>query len=654
MWGTVSSSPRDPSTVDLRLTLSGRLNTIAMTLWRCRSRGAWAGPAPEERPAASPVDVARIQCVYNSSLETSRRRTGRRTAPAAQRAAPAYTTPPTAPEAGATLLNAVTHEQEQDSEALFPSIGEPETYSPNFSAGFDVHEFIGGITLELEQKQQGLSDEALNQGAIPSTLTFPQEVFGSGGESYTSSTANVPSLVSDTRRDSSPTPVNASPCAEVIDRPIEIWSSAKAEYEEHLVQHFESVESLPAIFVPLDAEWKFARPAILALAREFSPLMNAVYCFSEVHKSRQDEISWRWAPSYYGNASADVQSRIMDDIDGSSLRKIFAAVFLLMLSELLSTSDLGRPGHSFLHSAYLLLKKFHRKTRSWKGLGHLLVSWISLLDVKSLIAGREGDPLVELGDLTSSDIDTEQVSSVGDQHIAAAENEIDESISSPKYLIYDAIGGPAFTFFVKAQQVIRRIVRIDLHHRSRGTLNDEFEVLQIAHKVGADLESLWSSRPSVLDLYDKPGDLCEILSGSLAMEICTTFRQYVANFLANFIYLHRVAFAIYPRTDRVRGAVDKIIRLATVELSSSRCLPVSFLWPLFIAGLEGTLPQRQWIINEVRRMADSDSEITSRHPNAEKALLLLGEMTRRQDESKALADSRCVRREMFPDFFIMI
>lgn len=274
--------------------------------------------------------------------------------------------------------------------------------------------------------------------------------------------------------------------------------------------------------------------------------------------------------------------------------------------------------------------------------------------MKSLIAGREGDPLIELDDLSSPDIETEGASSVVDQQATTTKSEIDGFMSKPNFLIYDAIVGPAFAFFVKAQQVIRRIVRIDLHHRSRGTLNDEFEVLQIAHKVGADLESLWNTRPPVVDLYDRPDDLCETLSRSLAIEICRTFRQYVANFLANFVYLHRVAFTIYPRTDRVRGAVDKIIHLATLELDGVQCLPVSFLWPLFIACLEGTLSQRQWIINEIRRMADSDGDVASRHPNAEKALLLVGEMTRRQDESKAMADSKCVRREIFPDFFIMI
>jgi hypothetical protein len=135
----------------------------------------------------------------------------------------------------------------------------------------------------------------------------------------------------------------------------------------------------------------------------------------------------------------------------------------------------------------------------------------------------------------------------------------------------------------------------------------------------------------------------------------------MATFLANFIYLHRVAFAIYPRTDRVNGAVDQIIQLATVEsagLEESGHLPVSFLWPLFVAGLEGSPEQRQWIVQEMQRMAaspDSDpvSSITC-HPSAEKVIVLLEEMSRRQDVSRSWADSRCVRRELFTDFFFMI
>ena len=282
-----------------------------------------------------------------------------------------------------------------------------------------------------------------------------------------------------------------------------------------------------------------------------------------------------------------------------------------------------------------------------------MVSWISLLDVKALIAGRDGDPLVELGQL--SDSGTSGLSSTRE----TKETEPND-LSKPGYIIYEAIMGPVFQFFVQAQQVIRRIVCIDLHHRSRGTLSDEFEVLQIAHKVGADLEILWNRRPRVLDVYDQPEELFDTLNPSAAVEVCRTFRQYVANFLACFIYLHRVAFAIYPRTDRVHKAVDQIIQLARVETTPSqqeqeqRDLPMSFIWPLFVAGLEGSLEQRRWIAQEMQRMAESQPTQPQRHPNATQALTLLDEMTRRQDASRTGADSRCVRRELFADSFVMI
>lgn len=284
------------------------------------------------------------------------------------------------------------------------------------------------------------------------------------------------------------------------------------------------------------------------------------------------------------------------------------------------------------------------------------------MDVKSLIAGREGDPLTELGNISEHEISfNSRNTQIQTPHTTPEdckeEDDAEDPFHSPSYLVYDAIVGPAFRFFVQAQQVVRRIVCIDLHHRSRGTLSDEFEVLQIAHKVGADLETLWHRRPSVIDVYSRPEALSDTLCAPIALEICRTFRQYVANFLANFIYLHRVAFAIYPRTDRVNGAVDQIIQLATIESASPGHLPISFLWPMFVAGLEGTEQQRKWIVSEMQRMTAHEADpasLLARHPSADRALVLLEEMTRRQDASRTWADSKCVRRELFSDFFVVI
>lgn len=293
------------------------------------------------------------------------------------------------------------------------------------------------------------------------------------------------------------------------------------------------------------------------------------------------------------------------------------------------------------------------------------MSWVSLLDVKSLIAGREGDPLIELGNIPDHGLALKPVNAQSTQsfHTIPSTDDyqaspIEDPLRNPSYLIYEAIVDPAFRFFVQAQQVVRRIVQIDLHHRSRGTLNDEFEVLQIAHKVGADLERLWHRRPSILNIYQQPDVLGETLCASMILKICRTFRQYIANFLASFIYLHRVAFAIYPRTDRVNGAVDQIIQLATIESAEPGHLPVGFLWPLFITGLEASEGQRQWIVHEMQRMAVSQKADSppslSRHPTVDRVIVLLKEMARRQSASRTWADSKCVRQELFSDFFVVI
>ncbi|KAF4200185.1 hypothetical protein CNMCM8927_003821 [Aspergillus lentulus] len=515
---------------------------------------------------------------------------------------------------------------------------------------FDMLGFMSEITSELERKHLDLtnglseftnatsckaSDDTTNVPHTDRSMSWDSSVYSKGTQSQSPATEGM-------------------------------WTETGAAYEERLLAYFLSSDPPSTIFGPVNLEWKYVREVIVAQSRDFRPLRNSIYCFAEVHKGIKEGSQPNSASTYHQQASLEGQSYIFGQVDEPTLVKVFTTVFLLMLSESLSSPELGRHGTSFLHSAYLLLQRFHHQIQSWTGFGRLVVSWVSLLDVKSLIAGRDGDPLIELGSL--AELSTAQnesscavsgqssfSSSIMDDRPVDKKVTDDYLLSKPGYLVYDAIVGPVFRFFVQAQQIIRRIVCIDLHHRSRGTLGDEFEVLQIAHRVGADLETLWNCRPPVLDVYDRPEELLGSLSQSVADEVCRTFRQYIANFLAIFIYLHRVAFAIYPRTDRVNRAVDQIIQLATAESASTqRHLPVSFFWPLFIAGLEGTLTQRRWIVQEMQRMVACDSDVTQRHPNASKVLFLLEEMTRRQDASRTWADSRCVRRELFTDFYVLI
>jgi hypothetical protein len=40
-----------------------------------------------------------------------------------------------------------------------------------------------------------------------------------------------------------------------------------------------------------------------------------------------------------------------------------------------------------------------------------------------------------------------------------------------------------------------------------------------------------------------------------------------------------------------------------ISSTSTRTLSTAVLWPLFVAGLEGTDDQRKWIVHEIQRMA---------------------------------------------------
>ncbi|PWY94281.1 Zn(II)2Cys6 transcription factor [Aspergillus sclerotioniger CBS 115572] len=513
---------------------------------------------------------------------------------------------------------------------------------------FDILSFIGEITSDFQQKHLDLTTNGL--------AGFPA--------------GSVPAAIANEELDQNERPIGwGSASAQVIqadtsDQGSSDTSGSRVTYEDQLFAHFVESDPPPTVFGPVTLEWEYVRANIVGQSRESREVLHGVYCYAEIHEASIQGKAWKLASKYHQLACSEVQSCLLGEVGEAMLKRVFTTVLLLMLSELLSTPDLWGSGTSFLHSAYLLLQRFQHRTKLWTGVNQVIVSWVSLLDVKALIAGRDGDPLIEMGCLSKPNI-TEM--STEDR---PADHSSDDEPPRPAYLIREAITGPAFRFFLQTQQVIRRIVCIDLHHRSRGTVSDEFEVLQIAHQVGADLETLWNWRPRVLDVYSTPEDLFDTLQPAIAFEVCRTFRQYIANFLAIFIYLHRVAFAIYPRTDRVHRAVDRIIQLATAEVESSgsdqQHLPASFVWPLFVAGLEGSIQQRRWIVKEMQRITGTFSSRcqdpervpgtsrTARHPHAGKALLLLEEMTRRQDASRTWADSRCVRRELFTDFFVMI
>jgi hypothetical protein len=246
---------------------------------------------------------------------------------------------------------------------------------------------------------------------------------------------------------------------------------------------------------------------------------------------------------------------------------------------------------------------------------------------------------------------------------------------------YDTVNQPGFDFFLKAQAFTSRIISLDRYHRTRGSLETEFETQKDGQQISVDLHTLWATRPTTMSFLRDPNGLEEALQPRLAKKVLLNLRVYVANFYAQFIYLHRVAFKTYPSTPDVTYAIGRIIGLAKdivedsnkshgngdtsissdrtpLEYSSSSSapggvseaaqgsdsdtgLPATMLWPLFLAAIEGTISDREFLLQTMR-------EMDMRHvPNAARTVFLLEEVLRRQDQQGRRVDHRSVRQDLF-------
>ena len=277
-----------------------------------------------------------------------------------------------------------------------------------------------------------------------------------------------------------------------------------------------------------------------------------------------------------------------------------------------------------------------------------------------------------------------QDSTTGDH---ASDDAEEESRTMPE-VAYDTVNQPGFDFFLKAQAFTSRIISLDRYHRTRGTLETEFETLKDGQQISADLHTLWATRPTTMSFLRDPNGLEEALQPRLAKKVLLNLRVYVANFYAQFIYLHRVAFKTYPSTSDVTYAISRIIGLAKdivegskgshvdegTSISSDRApleynssssgpaasalnerneseatdgsnsgmgLPATMLWPLFLAAIEGTMSDRQFLLQTMRAMD------MRQVPNAARTVFLLEEVLRRQDQEGRRVDHRSVRQDLF-------
>jgi hypothetical protein len=217
-------------------------------------------------------------------------------------------------------------QQQQQQQAVGDSL--PQVASnpgADFPGPFDMLGFIGQITSDLQQKHSDLTNGASEFASPNSSITL------NGVDSF------VPSTEPQVNVEPAALLPGDLPCYPDLDRPAGgAWSEMRVTYEEQLSMHFLGSEPPPTIFGPVGLQWKYVKPAMLALSRDFSPLLNAIYCYSDIHRSMLDGKRWKLAPMYYRFASSEIQSCILGDVAEPTLKRVFTTVFLLMLSEVFS------------------------------------------------------------------------------------------------------------------------------------------------------------------------------------------------------------------------------------------------------------------------------------------------------------------------------
>lgn len=270
-----------------------------------------------------------------------------------------------------------------------------------------------------------------------------------------------------------------------------------------------------------------------------------------------------------------------------------------------------------------------------------IISWIRLLDARAASAGGEG---VLVNDTSGIYPPTPTSAASSPQ----TEKSSPTATSGSHEVIYDMLCQPGITFFQEVQTITGRITRIAHVHRSRGSVEDETEVMAIAADILKDLSSLYDRRPALMDHAASGNISRDTLAEPLALAIIRSFQTYLANFYACYIHLHRVAHRFLARSKAVVTALCRIKEMAHLMVRNNESIPVNMLWPLFLWGSEeDDHDECQWILQTIRSL---QHVVT----NAEMAGDVLQDVQRRQREAGTRVDIRSVCLELFSVTFAII
>jgi hypothetical protein len=396
--------------------------------------------------------------------------------------------------------------------------------------------------------------------------------------------------------------------------------------------------------VETQKKWVVMRQTLVKMANSSRMVRWAVLAFSNLMLCRRDGAWLASQQNHYANAAVEVAT--FDDASFAQhtpqRNNLLATLFFLCYVDILE----GRTeaAHSNLKRAYNIFQQ--GQGESFTSLEKQLLLWIRLLDARAVSAGGEG--LFLSKDEENLLVEPSPATFGGDSPQTGNEETGDLSVED---ILFQVLYQPGVMFFQKVQSFMGRISKIDPWHRSRGTVEDETEVMNLGSAIATDLRSLYEQRPLLMD-YAVGGKLtAPYVSAHLAFAITRAFRTYLSNYYASKIHLHRVAYKTFPLTTEASDAMSQIRRLTKLiaeGLDFEDSLPVNMLWPLLMLGSEEQdLEERAWIKSQILRMEKVAG-------NARITAQVLEEVQARQDASKIRVDIRSVMHDIFSSCFAIV
>ncbi|KAK8123989.1 hypothetical protein PG999_003907 [Apiospora kogelbergensis] len=397
--------------------------------------------------------------------------------------------------------------------------------------------------------------------------------------------------------------------------------------------------------VETQKQWFATRQILVKMANSSRMVRWAVLAFSNLMLSRHDG-AWMASPqNHYDNAAAEVASYDKNDIASGKhshdRENLLVALFFLSYVDILEARI--EAAHTHLKRAYRIFQQGSKG--GFVGLEKQLFLWLRLLDARAVSAG--GDGLFLSQDDESLLVQPSPSTNLHNDTPTAKDHPEDDI----EDVLFQILYQPGILFFQKVQSFMGRISQIDPWHRSRGTVEDETEVMNLGTAISADLRSLYEQRPLLMDHAVAGRLTAPHISAHLAHVITRSFRTYLANYYASKLHLHRVAYKMFPLTKEAAEAVAQIrdlARLVAEGLDVEDALPINMLWPLLMLGSEvQDSEERDWIRLQIIRMGRvaGNARITAR---------VLEEVQARQDNTKTRVDIRSVMHDIYNQSFAIV